>query len=201
MEQNIKRYFSRDLGFGKDKPQAIELLRQTVAMLNECGITYFLISGTLLGPVRHGDFIPWDDDMDLIVDSSILEKFDAMMTQYPSNTFTNKGNYLLKIFPKDKTWPFVDLFPFSYSEDKTQITFFNKTWDAKQFFPAHNTTFLGIDVCIPASPKYFLDRNFGPNHMIEMKSSTWNHKTETGIRGTCTIPTDLYFSLQKKGTF
>lgn len=34
---------------------------------DENGISYFLSNGTLLGAVKYGGFIPWDDDVDVLV--------------------------------------------------------------------------------------------------------------------------------------
>ena len=41
------------------------LLKEFDAFCEEHGLRYVMLFGTLLGAVRHGGFIPWDDDIDL----------------------------------------------------------------------------------------------------------------------------------------
>lgn len=45
----------------------LTLLERFDAVCRQHGLTYFAGGGTLLGAVRHGGFIPWDDDVDLFM--------------------------------------------------------------------------------------------------------------------------------------
>lgn len=53
----------------------LDVLRHIDGFCKEHRISYFLDSGTLLGAARHGGFIPWDDDVDILVPRPDYDRF------------------------------------------------------------------------------------------------------------------------------
>ena len=43
----------------------LEMLEEVDRICKKCNIHYNIIAGTLLGAVRHGGYITWDDQADL----------------------------------------------------------------------------------------------------------------------------------------
>lgn len=80
-----------------------DILRHFDTFCKENSICYFLAYGTLLGAVRYKKFIPWDDDVDVLVPR---EDYERLLKIYEDNT-----RYKLFAFEKDGEfhYPFAKL--------------------------------------------------------------------------------------------
>jgi len=71
----------------------LECLIEFDRICRENGIKYSIDGGTLLGAVRHNGFIPWDDDIDLIILRSEYERFfEISKSQLDSKRFFLQEN-------------------------------------------------------------------------------------------------------------
>ena len=66
----------------------LEMLIEVDRICKKCGIKYNIIAGTLLGAIRHGGYIPWDDDADIAMLRPEYEKFrSACKTELDKSRF------------------------------------------------------------------------------------------------------------------
>ncbi|MBD5554762.1 MAG: LicD family protein [Roseburia sp.] len=87
----------------KDIKQSIfEILSAFADYCDTHGLRYYLCGGTLLGAVRHKDFIPWDDDIDILMPRPDYIRLQKLVEKQPIASY-----YHFKCFEQGSS-----LFPF-----------------------------------------------------------------------------------------
>ena len=111
----------------------LSIFEDVAASCEKYDLTYMLAGGSCLGAVRHKGFIPWDDDLDLIMPRPDYEKFIRLLNEgvlgssysysYP-NKHVDSPSMFLKVYKNDTVmmglggenspYPnkvFIDIFP------------------------------------------------------------------------------------------
>ena len=97
----------KELSLQEIKQVELDILKMFHTFCVEQNIRYFISHGTLLGAIRYKGFIPWDDDLDVLVPR---EDYDRLLT-----LFRDSDRYRLYAFEKNRDY----LYPYAKLCDMT----------------------------------------------------------------------------------
>jgi len=183
-----------DVWSSRDRRVVRRMLAAVDAVLTKARIPYALAYGTLLGCVRHGGLIPWDDDVDVCIDERSLLRFMSLRRELEQRGYGladwwgGQKIYALdgKPIPIGGTrlrgyrWPFVDVFPFRVRGDEVHIPIGRQTYytcSREEMFPFKRAPFEDLRLLVPSCPDVHLDTCY-PGWRIECVSPDWCHKQE-----------------------
>jgi phosphorylcholine metabolism protein LicD len=178
----------------------LDIFKKTIPIFDKHNINYWAIGGTLLGSVREGKIIEYDDDIDLgILKKDYLRINDikgdfekvGLVIESPKKDFG-----LIKIMKKDNNYKknkiFIDLFPYETTENKYIFSEVNarEIWPDEYFlddevFPFKKSKLEDIEINIPNKSVTFLERVFGDcknnNDCWKIPTITHDHSDEINI--------------------
>lgn len=102
MKENGASVLKREMTLQEVQQASLEVLKEIDSICLKYGFHYWIAYGTLLGAVRHGGFIPWDDDVDIVMPR---KDYEAFISYVQSSAYTNPS-YELHTSLNNEAYPF-----------------------------------------------------------------------------------------------
>lgn len=118
---------------------SLDILKDIHSFCKKENINYSLAYGTLIGAIRHKGFIPWDDDVDIMMPRPDYERFiktyqsakgfellpegEESMIAMARVYDVQKTNVIMDIYPwcKKNVGVWIDIFPIDGAEDDLEL--------------------------------------------------------------------------------
>ncbi len=81
------KYMNNDYGKQEVQEKILEIACEIKNLCEKHNIEYYISDGSCLGAVRHGGFIPWDDDFDMMMTYDNYKKFAEIAKRELSEPF------------------------------------------------------------------------------------------------------------------
>jgi hypothetical protein len=190
--ETLGHFMSREMT-PETKDILMDIFRVFMDVAKKHNWTWFIYGGSLMGSVRHHGIIPWDDDIDIMLNKSATKELKQVFkTLEPNYTVYDRGNDpILKLFSQRSTtcvlkscrykYPYIDVCFFA--EDKDRIWdnhpyFSRNKFKKSHIFPLHVRPFEGLMVYAPKVSLHLLNIVYGVTDICQ----TWRyfHNHESG---------------------
>ncbi|NEO96022.1 MAG: hypothetical protein F6K56_40100 [Moorea sp. SIO3G5] len=155
----------------KNKAIHLSLLQQFKfidSLLRQHDINYWAIDGTLMGAIRHQGFIPWDDDIDIEMKQSDINRLFSL-----EDILNQQGFYLKK---HDRHFYKIadnfDIFIYEQRTGESECWYYTFL-DEQEIFPLRKLKFCDFEIYAPHKAEEYLKRAYG-NDCLE-RCIIWNH--------------------------
>ena len=145
----------------KHQLKMLEMLKYVDELCRKHDIPYYLSGGTLLGAVRHQGFIPWDDDLDIILMKKDFRRLLNVLRNEPS------VDYVLQCHQTDPYY----IAPYAKLRMKnTQI----REWNENDIYYRYRGIYIDIFFLEPAVPFFHYIANHLQNIFCRIESDKKN---------------------------